>query len=43
MPPRLSPNDRLNPTTIHSTLTTPRAMKHWSMVEMTFFAETIPP
>ena len=43
MPPRLSPNARLKPTTIQSTLTTPSAMKHCSMVEMTFFAETIPP
>ena len=43
MPPRLSPNARLKPMTIHRTLTTPRAMKHWSMVEMTFLADTIPP
>ena len=42
-PPRLSPNARLKPTTIQMTLTTPRAMKHCNMVEMTFFGETIPP
>ena len=39
----LSPNAKLNPTTIQSTLTTPSAMKHCSMVEMTFLADTMPP
>ena len=29
--------------TIHSTLTTPSAMKLWSIVEMTFFGGTMPP
>ena len=42
-PPMLSPNDRLNPTTTHTTLTTPIAMKLCSIVDTRFLRWTMPP
>ena len=42
-PPMESPNASEKPTTTHSTLTTPIAMKLCSIVEMTFLRCTMPP
>ena len=42
-PPMDSPKARLKPTTIHTTLITPMAIKLWSMVEMMFLVSIIPP
>ncbi len=42
-PWRLSPNARLNPTTIHRMLITAIATKLCSIVETTFLVRTIPP
>ncbi len=42
-PPIESPNERLKPTTIYSTLITPMAIKLWSMVEIIFLVSIMPP
>ena len=43
MPPMSSPKHSENPMTTHNTEISPIAINDWSIVEITFFAPTMPP